>query len=415
MGTAMLDHMETMCRKLRRSNEAWGGLHIVAMGDIDQLPPVLDTCPWYPMKRTKDDHGRLLGLGSRVFHDLLEDVFFLKDQRRQRVGAGADDGDVRFVRALRNVAAGECTKEDCVALGRRTRAAAPSAFDAVADDLSCIHLFSENKAVDAHNANMCGRVGGDDFTNNPVLLARAANTHGAEKLDTQTAGGVPDTYVYRRGTRVMLRRNVCVEAGLFNGTMGIQIDVGWIGESGVGNETRMPDVVLVAFPTTVCMLPSFDGMAFSDGTDTTYTVIPIVQTSANNFQARLVNVPSFASRTGMPLSLAYALTMHKCQGLTLERVAAHLPPKANMGAEYVAWSRVKNKESLVIVEDQCPLDFPRLLRIGHKLARDKHGRERPPQKKKLHKLKAAMSLLLKKRAAATLDKHSLAPDAVVFV
>ena len=98
----------------------------------------------------------------------------------------------------------------------------------------------------------------------------------------------------------------------------------------------------------------------------------------------------------------------------MERVAAHLPAKAKMGAEHVAWSRVKNKVSLVNVKHQCPLDFPRLVqRIGSKLARDKHGRDRRPIKKKLHKLKAATSSLFKKRAAATLTKFSLAPDAVV--
>jgi len=395
MGSAMLAHMETVCRLvMRRPNEPWGGLGIIAMGDIDQLPPVLDACPWFPLRPTMAE-GERLPLGSWVFHDLLRgDVMFLRNQRRQRVGPGADREDTEFVDALRATADGECDSEHFDALRKLTkRGRGVAAYDAIADDPSCVHLFDRNDAVDKHNAAACRRVGGEDFVANPVLLALAANTHGAECVNTQSAGGVPNAFVFRQGTRVMLRRNLLVVAGLNNGAMGFQIDVGYLDDDRLPHD--MPNVVLVAFPRSQCNLPSFDGIVYDDGSGTEHTVVPIGVTTANNFETTKRQVPACASRTGIPLTLACGLTIHKCQGLTLPLVVAHLPEKAYLGMEFVAWSRVRSRETLVIAEDQCALTLERLNRIGCK------GRVR----KKRQALKGEIKSRLKERAAITMAPY----------
>ena len=54
-----------------------------------------------------------------------------------------------------------------------------------------------------------------------------------------------------------------------------------------------------------------------------------------------------ATRTQFPLTLAWAVTIHKCQGLTLPEIVIDMTPakgKFKPGEAYVAFSRVRTIE-----------------------------------------------------------------------
>ena len=59
-----------------------------------------------------------------------------------------------------------------------------------------------------------------------------------------------------------------------------------------------------------------------------------------------------ATRSQFPLTLAWAVTIHKCQGLTLSETVIYMTPakgKFKPGEAYVAFSRVRTIEKLHII------------------------------------------------------------------
>ena len=62
------------------------------------------------------------------------------------------------------------------------------------------------------------------------------------------------------------------------------------------------------------------------------------------------------SRTQFPFFLCWAVTIHKCQGMTLPQIVVDMSPNKGTfknGQAYVAFSRVTSLENLYIVNYDC--------------------------------------------------------------
>ena len=137
--------------------------------------------------------------------------------------------------------------------------------------------------------------------------------------------------LYAVGTQVMLTANLWMEASLVNGSCGTIIHI----LKPTDNRNRR--VIMVDFP-------EYHGPALSPLHP---TVLPITQVRTGNSK-------------GMPLTLVWAITIHKSQGMTLQHATVDIGEKEfASGLSFVALSRCKTFHGLYIQ----PFDFPRLQRI----------------------------------------------------
>ena len=132
------------------------------------------------------------------------------------------------------------------------------------------------------------------------------------------------------GAPVTLSFNIEQNAGLCNGSKGVVYDFMPVEGSSV-------PIVLVQ------MTGKYLGPSFIKGVP---AIVPIVPRKVAWSPNRHSNLR--ITRTGLPLRLAYAMTIHKVQGLTCKKVVFHSEHFPGSSFAYVALSRVTNRLDLVL-------------------------------------------------------------------
>jgi hypothetical protein len=138
------------------------------------------------------------------------------------------------------------------------------------------------------------------------------------KMKTSRTAGLAYELQLGIGARVMLRRNINVPGGLVNGATGSVVSF--------SPPTGRIDFINVKF----------------DAEETGEQAIPRV--SADFELTKNVIV----TRTQFPICLSYAMTVHKCQGLTLNYVLLDMDSLFEAGMAYVGMSRVKTLKGLFL-------------------------------------------------------------------
>ena len=207
-----------------------------------------------------------------------------------------------------------------------------------------MHVYAQNVHCDAWNENRLKLLPGREFTN----IATDSKKDDCTELANVTmptnpceTGNLQKVLTVKINARVMITTNVDVADGLTNGAMGTVTSVV------IGETTGKMSVILVAFDSEHV------------GQETRHTsvcnsihqnAVPMHQTQATFPVDKKALFQ--ATRTQFPLTFAWSVAMHKCQGITLSEIVIAMTPakgKFKPGEAYVAFSRVRTLEKLHII------------------------------------------------------------------
>ena len=179
-----------------------------------------------------------------------------------------------------------------------------------------LRLFLTTESVAEYNVEKLHSNG------HPVAMIKAVHSSpGASKCSVEDAGGLENVVCIAQGARVMLTSNLWVQAGLVNGAVGTVAAICYKSDQ---HPPCLPVAVTVRFD-------SYAGPTLPDGS---VPITPLHRT--------WLSTDKQCSRLQLPLMLAWAVTIHKSQGMTLDKVVIGVGKKEfSAGLTFVACSRVR--------------------------------------------------------------------------
>lgn len=295
----VLDMMDFSLRFIRRNNQRFGGVQMLFIGDLYQLPPVV-----------RDEHVLKMFYNSPFFFDSLaiKDIPLLTIELT-KVYRQTDQGFLEILNAIRD---GDVANIDFNHLNERYDP------DFEAGEEPYVYLCSHNKMADdinqeklkdikvspkSYEAKLFGEFKENQFPNEQFLELKV-------------------------GAQVMFIRNdITGEKKYFNGKLG---EISSLDE----NEVK---VIL-------------------DGSEREITVKREVweQKKYSLDTDKNIKEEVLGSFEQFPIKLAWAVTIHKSQGLTFDKVIIDAGKSFTAGQVYVALSRCRTLEGIVLKSKITP-------------------------------------------------------------
>ena len=315
VGQSLLGWIDNRCRQATgRTDMTFGRISVILVGDIAQLPPVGDRPLYHSMPKTdKQIQGFLL------YHEFKKVVKLTVNQRVQ----GNNIKQSNFREMLTRARHGESTESDWHSLISRI----PDKVDNVIEfENNSVRLCYHKEKVAELNMSKLKRL------SQPIAIIKARHSIGAQKLSADDMGGLEPIVHLSKGAKVMLTMNLWTDVGLCNGALGTVLDFVYADGQ---QPPCLPIRVLVQFDD------EYKGPSVSSMFQRCVPICPITQVSDS--------LGKKYERQQLPLKLAWAMTIHKCQGLTLTKAWIDLgSSERTPGITYVALSRVKKLQDLLI-------------------------------------------------------------------
>lgn len=275
-----LDLIERVIKKIKKSNEPFGGMQIVFCGDFFQLPPV----------KKSFDPEVFFAYHSEAWKNLNLKVCYLSEQHRQ--------SDLEYLKILNAIRENQVSDEIIEILQTR--------FNPTSNvGLELTKLYSHNKNVDAENEAELEKIPGKIFE---YKMQTKGNHHLVEVLKRSCLA--PEILRLKIGARVMFVKNN-FEDGYVNGTLGTIVR---------------------------CDFEEIEVKILSG---------QIINAERENWRIEDKG-KSRAEIIQYPLRLAWAITVHKSQGMSLDVAEVDLSSSFEKGMGYVALSRVRSLDGLFL-------------------------------------------------------------------
>ena len=293
----LLDAIDLILQSIRRNRRPFGGVQILFIGDLWQLPPVVKDAEWNYLKQFYSSifffEARALKKNKPLFIE-LEKIY------RQ--------SDMQFINLLNNLRNSEVTPADIETLNRYYK---PEFAQKEGDGY--IQLVTHNYQADNLNKDALQNIPDKTFFFD-------AEINGDFK---ENQFPVDHTLELKKGAQVMFIKNdYSGEGRYFNGKIGVVSDIS----------------------------DSFIEVEFND--DTPSTEVDLYEWENKRYtlnkETNLIEEKILGTFMHYPLKLAWAITVHKSQGLTFERAIIDVSKAFAPGQVYVALSRLVSLQGLVL-------------------------------------------------------------------
>ncbi len=290
--------VDRVCQGVRDSAEPFGGLQVVCVGDFFQLPPIArrtragEDDLWSQLP--EEAPGPAFAFQSEAWLALDPTICYLTEQHRQ--------DDPVFLEVLSAIRTDRVEDRHVRHIETRIRT------QATADFAGTTNLFSHNIDVDRVNDAALEKLPGK-------ALAFAMAARGPKNLVAALQKGClsPERLKLKQGASVMFTKNH-PQGRFVNGTLGTVI--------GFGKESHFPIV------------------ATRSGARIAVEPMDWVMEEGGEVRAKI---------TQLPLRLAWAMTIHKSQGMSLDAAVMDLSRVFEFGQGYVALSRVRRFSGLYLL------------------------------------------------------------------
>lgn len=394
----LLDQMGRAFRRRESKHRPWGGLTLLCSGDFCQLPPVIEGS-------SGGDKPCCFAFLSPSWDRTFSLSIELKTVFRQAE-------DAAFARMLGEIRKGRCSEATTRALQACYRPSSSVSGGASSADgrgkerdetsgvlLAATHLHTHVKAVEKENAAQLAALPGALVEFHCADEVRQPD-YSSQKI-TQRCPAAAPVVSLKKGAQVMLTRALDQSAGLVNGSRGVVIgfeppsyslgEVKFYGRlaqavaAGAGSSAApasasvglpivffpnakpskdfpgVPAAILkeleakgkLTIPKGACDVRGglFIAVKPLEFVLRDYSA-PLTSTSDRGSLAGAAGVTTTMSvaaiRRQLPLALAWAVSIHRSQGATLDLVNADLSKVFEFGQAYVSLSRCKSLKSLTL-------------------------------------------------------------------
>lgn len=293
----LLDAIDMVLRYIRKNNANFGGVQVLFIGDLHQLPPVV-----------KNEEWNLLSTfyKSAFFFDALalaqnQPVYIELDKIYRQA-------DETFISLLNNLRNNQVTAEDMALLETYYNA---DYQPALTDNY--ITLTTHNHKADALNKSSLAKLKGKSYHYKATI----------EKEFNESAFPAEKTLELKEGAQVMFIKNDPTgEQRFFNGKIAVVTKLG-TDSIEVQTEGSKRGLVLEKY--------SWKNIKYT------------LNKTTNEIEEEIAG-----TFTQFPLKLAWAITVHKSQGLTFDKAIIDIGDAFAPGQIYVALSRLRSLNGLVL-------------------------------------------------------------------
>ncbi len=300
----ILDAIDTTMRYYLGNGLPFGGKQMVFVGDMFQLPPVVQPGDAAILKDFYNSDNSFFFYKARVVQRMrLVKIEFIKMYRQE---------DEDFISVLENVRVNRISSMDFKGLDARVG-------HSFSQDELVITLASTNSTAEKINRQRLDSIGSEEHTYKATIEGKFERSHYPAE----------ETLKLKIGAQVMFTRND-KDGRWVNGTLGI---VESLDDKEIKVKTDYGDTFIVEQCT-------WDSIQYDYDSDT--------KKMSSKVEGKF---------TQYPLKLAWAITIHKSQGMTFDKMRLDLNSRIfSPGQLYVALSRVRSLEGLSISRRVYPSD-----------------------------------------------------------